>query len=89
MSRRRIFARYKVPSKEEFGKGLEEHAKFFNISVNQYLDSYIRSRLGDINESNEKIFREKERIKKAKECIKIASSFRGEAKSRRIKLIKE
>lgn len=73
---KRIFTKYKVPSKKEFGKGLDKHAKFLNMSINQYIDFYIKSRLGDINGSEEKIFREKERIKKAKECIKIANSFK-------------
>lgn len=77
MKKRRIFARYKIPSKKEFGEGLEDHAKFFNMSVNQYLDWYIKCRLDDIHESEEKIFREKQRIKKAKECIKIASDFKS------------
>ena len=82
MSPKRIFARYKVPSKKEFGEGLGEHAKFFNMSVNQYLDLYIKSRFEDIKESKEKIFREKERIKKAKECIKVASSFKRKLSKR-------
>ena len=82
MKKRRIFARYPVPSKEEFGDGLEKHAKFFGMTVDQYLDRYIKSRFGDIKESEEKILREQERIKKAKKCIKIVSSFKSDKNSK-------
>ena len=69
---KRIFARYKVPSQKELENGLKERAKFFNLTVEKYLDRYIKSRIGDIAESTEIIVREKQRIQKAKKAINVA-----------------
>jgi len=72
MSRKRIFARYKVPKIteiKEFTKKLESQAKYFGVTKDQLFDSVLRGLVGDITSSTEKIFREKQRIKKAKKTL--------------------
>jgi len=72
MSRKRIFARYKVPKIteiKEFTKNLESQAKYFGVTKDQLFDSVLRGIVGDITSSTEKIFREKQRIKKLKKTL--------------------
>jgi len=56
-------------------------------SFNDCLDSYIKGRIDDIGLSQETILREKQRIKKAKECIGIAKALMSENGSSKAKLI--
>jgi|SRR3989344_6439159 len=87
MRNKRIFARYKVPTEKEFEKNLDEKAKFFNMTKSQYLDMYIKGRIGDIEKSTEIILREKQRIKKAQKCIRSSLAAMDKVASKSIKSV--
>lgn len=87
MKKQRIFARYKIPNKEDLKKGLEYWAKKKETTLNNELDFYIKGRIGEIADSLEIILREEQRIKKAKKCIEQSVLLIAEGESKQLKSI--
>ncbi len=87
MGRRKIFARYKVPTKKELESDLDERAKFYSMTRDQFLDMYIRGKIGDIADSTEAILREQQKIKKARKCIIIAKAVMNKGASGKAKSV--
>lgn len=87
MGKQRIFARYPVPEKEDLREEIRELSEMTDKSYKETLDFYIRGRIGDIIESTGKILREKQRIKKARRCIKQALSLMYENRSEKARRV--
>lgn len=87
MSRKRISFKYQVPSVKELESDLDERVKFFNMTKSQFLDMYIKGRIGEIIKSTVIILREIKRIKKAKKCIRSALSTINKGSSENVKIV--
>lgn len=83
---KRSFSRYPIPKKDILKKALEKtDGILMQGSPQKNADVYIRNRIGDIISSTEVILREKQKIAKAKRCIKLALSIMTEKASKNIK----
>jgi hypothetical protein len=84
MRKRKIFARYSIPKKEQLIARLEYWANEKNTHLNNEIDLYIKGRLSDIRSSSEIIIRENQRIKKADQCIDMAISLLNQQENKKI-----
>lgn len=86
---KKLFAKYPILTERELKAGMTKFSKTIKKSFGDSLDVYIKGIIGDIASSQEIILREKQRIKKAKKCIRVAEKLMSRNGSSDAKLITE